>query len=380
MDDAAYAFDFSQHRWSVRLHFLSGITTPALLTLLWRYRRHISVTHAHRVLFMLLISLFNSACAALETLLYARRIRATQLDTSPLIVLGHPRTGTTHLHNLLSQDGRYAVCTTWMCAFPSSFLVLRPFKRLLAGMLTPTRPMDCMALSWDLPAEDEIASCVLSGGVSPYMALVFPNASFQDFYSFSSASAADYAVWEAAFLGFCLKTTFACGGNRPLLLKSPVHTARIRVLSRLFPEARFVCAHRHPLRVFSSAAHMAQSYYTYTLLETPSDERMTRYILDLFVTLFDEYEAQRKRVPPGRLVEVPFALLDDDPMGALRIVYDTLRLGRFDAECGAGAAARSYARSLRGFKQNDLRPLGPAVEARVRARWAAAFGGRWGYA
>ena len=48
-----------------------------------------------------------------------------------------------------------------------------PARALLAPLLAPTRPMDGMALSWGLPAEDEIATTVLSGGVSPYLSLVF---------------------------------------------------------------------------------------------------------------------------------------------------------------------------------------------------------------
>jgi hypothetical protein len=55
--------------------------------------------------------------------------------------------------------------------------------------------------------------------------------------------------------------TLRCGGCKPLLIKSPVHTARVALLLRLFPRARFVYVHRDPLTVFSSAAHMADTYY-----------------------------------------------------------------------------------------------------------------------
>jgi hypothetical protein len=57
------------------------------------------------------------------------------------------------------------------------------------------------------------------------------------------------------------QVTLRCGGCKPLLIKSPVHTARVALLLRLFPRARFVYVHRDPLTVFSSAAHMADTYY-----------------------------------------------------------------------------------------------------------------------
>ena len=39
------------------------------------------------------------------------------------------------------------------------------------------------------------------------------------------------------------------GPPRPLLIKSPVHTARLRIWLKLFPNAKFVYIHRHPIEV-----------------------------------------------------------------------------------------------------------------------------------
>jgi hypothetical protein len=57
------------------------------------------------------------------------------------------------------------------------------------------------------------------------------------------------------------QVTLRWGGRRPLLIKSPVHTARLALLLRLFPNAKFVYVHRDPLATFASAAHMADTYY-----------------------------------------------------------------------------------------------------------------------
>ena len=42
-------------------------------------------------------------------------------------------------------------------------MAARPLQWLLSPVLDATRPMDGMALSFDLPAEDEIATSGLSG-------------------------------------------------------------------------------------------------------------------------------------------------------------------------------------------------------------------------
>jgi hypothetical protein len=40
-----------------------------------------------------------------------------------------------------------------------------------------------------------------------------------------------------------------------------VHTARVALLLQLFPDASFVYLHRHPLVVYQSACHMADTTY-----------------------------------------------------------------------------------------------------------------------
>ena len=54
---------------------------------------------------------------------------------------------------------------TFQVGFPSTFLSLERFKPALAPMLDSTRPMDNMALDFDLPQEDELATNVLSGKI-----------------------------------------------------------------------------------------------------------------------------------------------------------------------------------------------------------------------
>eukprot|EP00955_Chlamydomonas_euryale_P093138 364762-Chlamydomonas_euryale.AAC.3 len=68
------------------------------------------------------------------------------------------------------------------------------------------------------------------------------------------------AEWRRCFLWLLRKLTLSAAladgpgaGPRPLLLKSPVHTARVELLRQLFPRARFVYIHRHPLQVLAAA-------------------------------------------------------------------------------------------------------------------------------
>ena len=57
----------------------------------------------------------------------------------------------------------FACARTLHVGFPSAFLWVERFKWALAGVIDETRPMDAMPLSFDTPAEDEIATSALTG-------------------------------------------------------------------------------------------------------------------------------------------------------------------------------------------------------------------------
>ena len=92
-----------KHRWSFKNNAISGICFGRLLELLWTFRAHIQWRlYWQRVLFLVAISLLNSCLGLVETLLFGWTVARQAVNPRPVFVLGHPRTGTTMLHNLLS--------------------------------------------------------------------------------------------------------------------------------------------------------------------------------------------------------------------------------------------------------------------------------------
>ena len=158
-----------QARWSFKNNMMCGIALPQWITLLNRHREHVDWKHYwQRVLFVLLISIFNSLLGAVEWLLYSRKVAAQPIHPRPLFVLGHPRTGTTLLHNLLAKDTeQFGHCNTFCAGFPSCFLWFERFKFLLAGVVDKKRPMDDMELSLDVPQEDEVRGGARHGEPQP---------------------------------------------------------------------------------------------------------------------------------------------------------------------------------------------------------------------
>lgn len=189
--------------WSFKNNAICGICLGAWTRLLWRYRAHVEWTrYWQRVLFIFAISTFNSLLGWVEVALYGRAIAKQKIHPRPLFVLGHPRTGTTMLQNLLAKDKTFGACSTFCAGFPSAFLWFEPFRCIFAGAVDKTRPMDNMELSFDGPQEDELAVSVLTAGVSPYMPLTFMTAepAFRPYFSFRDAPPAETQTWVDAFL------------------------------------------------------------------------------------------------------------------------------------------------------------------------------------
>ena len=110
-----------------------------------------------------------------------------------------------------------------------------------------------------MPNEDEFATCAASL-MSPYMLWSFPRcqARYERYLTFRDVPDAEVARWKNTLLRFVKKLTLK--QDRPLLLKSPPHTCRIKLLLELFPDARFLHIHRDPYTVFQSTKHMNEGF------------------------------------------------------------------------------------------------------------------------
>ena len=220
--------------------------------------------------------------------------------------------GTTLIHNLLaSDDDSFYYCTTFCAGFPSCFLWFEEMgKKLFADVIEKTRPMDKMPLHFDLPQEDECATNLLSHGRSYYMPLWFmrQEPQFRKFLDFSEEDGGteqDEEEWTRSFIHLMKKLTLRNNmrmerersssssslsiKKRRLLVKSPIHTARVPLLRKLFPKARFIYVHRNPYEVFQCAAHMANTAYWYCSLNCPTNEQIIEFILWQFHSMDKKY-------------------------------------------------------------------------------------------
>lgn len=142
-----------KHVYSLKNNPMCGVTLTQWIRIAGSMMRYIDLKYIPRAIFITFLSIVNTLLAIVEYFFYQSKINNVTLRDDPIFIVGHPRTGTTLLHNLLAMDERhFFFCTTFCAGFPSSFLWFETIgKRLFAGIIEKTRPMDSMPLHFDLP-------------------------------------------------------------------------------------------------------------------------------------------------------------------------------------------------------------------------------------
>ena len=116
----------------------AGITFGRWLRVLWENRFALDLPYWWRAAAITLASIPNTPLAAWENMLYGRKIGKAKV-APPLFILGMWRSGTTHLHNLLAQDGRFAYPNTYQVFYPRTFLTTEAINAKLVGIFMVQR-------------------------------------------------------------------------------------------------------------------------------------------------------------------------------------------------------------------------------------------------
>lgn len=134
---------------------LSGSTLRLFFRLLGTCR--VDRQHYPKVVFTFLLLLVASPFQWIDRLFFARRIDQYRFEESPLFILGHWRSGTTLLHNLLTLDPAAGYVTTYHAVFPNNLKSAWLFGTFMRIFMPRHRPGDQLELAVHLPQEDEYA-------------------------------------------------------------------------------------------------------------------------------------------------------------------------------------------------------------------------------
>ncbi|MCB9234778.1 MAG: sulfotransferase [Bacteroidia bacterium] len=296
----------------------------------------VSPRKIHHLIFSLLGILIFSPFDLLERLFFSRKIRKTQLREDPIFILGHWRSGTSWLHQLLGANPEWAYLNYYEATFPGHFLLterfLKPFFNWVNGLLGLKVPFfNNLKLDLDLPCEEDTALMNSVSGAAAYQAYLYPREARQHFErTLIHPDMQTQTDFERDYQHLLKKLTLAHGGKR-LVLKSPPHTLRVKQILKMFPGAKFIYLKRDAKEVLRSHLKLWQSEISMFSYQDLPEEDLRRMIGEVHENFLREFEAVRGDIPVGQLVEVSYASLKTLPREVLEGIFLALDLGDFSA-------------------------------------------------
>jgi hypothetical protein len=271
------------------------------------------------------------------------------VPTNPIFIVGHWRTGSTFLHQLLSIDDQLAAPTVFQISIPDSFLVSEKYYRpIMSRMMGAHRPMDRVKLGFDEPQEDEYALLKLAPG-SPLEKLIFPgdDGFFLNNYLDFTPEIQHLDNWKKEFFYFMKKLSYKTG--KRILLKNPFHSLRIPLLNSMFPDALFIHIHRHPYEVVPSAINMWNIVGKQNRLKKKWKEPEIGDVINCMDKMYTKIREDLKELPKEKWYELEFSEFEKDPINQLKRIYRHLGLSFSDQYL---TVLEEKLKQLKGHKKN----------------------------
>jgi len=278
----------------------------------------------------------------------------------PIVIVGQPRTGTTHLHNLMASDPALRSLPYWESLEP----VLGEEERaaVAAGAPDPR------------PARTEVGLAFLNEAL-PYfkrmheMTVDHVHEEIQllaiDASTMLFETIAVLPTWRDYYLAHDQTPSYRYlkrilqvlqwqrGGER-WVLKSPQHLEQFGPLLEVFPDATFVVTHRDPVSVIASNATML-AYTARLNTAHPDPHRIGQYWSARIQQMLETGMRERDLLPADRPIDVRFDEFMADDIATVERIY-AVADQPFDSQVRAGMERFmvEHPRGLHGGVRYDL--------------------------
>lgn len=295
----------------------------------------------------------------------------------PIIVVGLPRSGTTHLVNLIASDTRRRALPYWESQEPFPQRGEGPdvngidprFARSVAEheaskVMTPL--IQAMHDRFPQAIEEEVEILDL------------------DFASYVLEWHGRVPQWRDYYLGLdqdehyaymrtILKALTFLRGPRRWVLKSPQHCEQLGPMMRTFPDATVAFTHRDPVAVIQSAVTML-AYGDRLRRKEIDPDGLVDYWIDRVERLLRACVRDRDLIASDQSIDIPFHQLSGNEMSILETLYG---LNGTELTAEAQAAFRGYLddnpRGKHGQLRYDLRGHFGRSPEEVRSRFGFYF-------
>ena len=316
--------------FSFTSHSAFGSGLRAWINILWQNKFAIHPLLIPKVLFISGAIILSTPFRLYERIRFREKIKKAEVKNT-VFILGHPRSGTTFLHYLMSKDPAFGYCTTAQAMIPHLFLTWSGFfSGILSKALPKTRPMDNMKMGTELPKEEEFAM-VAYGIESMVSGYYFPKNFIRNLEKnviFKNNPSGEIK-WKKNLDHFLRKLKLV-NSDKILLMKSPANTARVKEILSLYPNAKFIHIYRNPYDVFQSHFHLFKKLLPMLSFQEISDEELEEIVFSTYIMIYEIYFKEENLIPKENFVEIRYEDFIDNPIHHIENIYKTLSFSGFE--------------------------------------------------
>ncbi len=240
----------------------------------------------------------------------------------PIFIIGHWRSGTTLLHNLLCSNKKLGFINTYNSLFINNIYTSFLFKTLMKITMPKERPSDKIKLDVDLPQEDEFAVSNFID-ISHYNFFFFPN-DYKKFFSeairFDNNKSSE---WLNSYYKL-LNRINVYTKKAQLIIKNPSNTARIKYLLKKYPNAKFIHIYRNPVYVYLSTYKFFSELFPSVNLQSINNKLLHELIIYNYREIYTDYYDQIDQIPEKNLIEIKFEDFKKDSISYLKKIHKKL--------------------------------------------------------
>lgn len=307
--------DFGDEAWREPFRvLLDALETEADLTLMGRLMAR------HDVFLWLCTRLRVTALLAAHPEILQQEV------TAPMVIVGLPRSGTSILYELLSQDADVGVPRMWEALQPC------PPPEAASYHSDPRIAWaDRLFTQWNRVAPEFAGMHEMRGDIPAECGLLMAGSFVSDHIA-SLHQTPSYAAWLARadfvpvyrYHKVILQILQWKNPRRRWLLKAPEHQVHLDVLLQVYPDARIVQTHRDPLKCMASATSLMGTLYHMRSDQAFNAELFENIMLgEATAARLEKVMDQRAAgvVPPGNIVDSRYQDLMDAPLDCIEQIY-----------------------------------------------------------
>lgn len=331
-------------------HPLCGADLPTWLRILSSHGLRISPRYYARALSITAASAVGVPIRFWERWKHGRAIQAYQSDQPPVFIVGHWRSGTTNMHNLLLQDPSFASVSLLHCVMPHGFMTFGGIaRRIMSRRLPKNRPMDDVVLGIDEPMSEDFGLVGITD-LTHYLSYFFPQIAeklFRESVLFEGRTRKDIERWQRSYRFLLQKVAYASG--KRLLLKNPPNIGRIPQVLEVYPDAKFIHVLRNPYRVHASTVKLMDRFVKQFALQSYEGVDLEEFVSKRYQLIMEKWLSDKHAIPAENFIELRHEDIVDHPEDNVRRAYEHLNLPGFD---DLQPQLAKYAESLSGYQNN----------------------------